>query len=520
VSSQFVFHTSCNTTANLTPPFYAKINFTKSLSGGKILGIKTSQSITFLFFKNAELEEPKKFVLEDEVLNKQVISSFIFKDEVYSSASPPSMLIGYKSGVIAHADCFEEKVLGLYNFDEKNKNANKTATVSHLITLPSPDNNEVLALFEDSTMMKYNVETQSQNTFFIEKLKKFEAKINFDKALNKFKHKTKTKNNIRYSSYITELKPEFSHFYAFTQDSTIQNPLAYYKFNHRTISDIVVKKHSLFTKVASREFSETEITVLAFTSLDGFLTIFELRRMKPILSYKSRFGGINSLNFSENCEMLALSGQDDCITVLNLLSLTAVYCEGHRSFVSRAIFHPISQHEEENDYVRVIGAGLDAKLTFWELHKNDFHQENQLSFPESSQPIQLNANTMSLAKISKPLHIEQVKDAIGSIEICENILAQCSYDGLISTYLVKDMPEDANIESVPEETQEEAEEVPPTLEKQDSNIDYKFEQREYENEDSTVSQAMEHFEEATSKFKKVSPSRPFIHLKAMAGNSQ
>jgi len=543
LGSNFVFHTSCNTTSNLTPPFYAKINFTKSLSGGKILGIKTSQSITFLFFKNTELEEPKKLVVEDETLNKQTISTFIFKNETYSSTSPPTLLIGYKSGIIAHIDCFDEKVLGIYNYEEKTKNINKPVSVSHLITLPDSNNKEVLALFEDSTMMKYSVNTQSQNTFFNEKLKKFEAKINFDKALNKFKHKTKTKNNIRYSSYITELKPEFSHFYAYTQDSTIQNPLAYYKFNHRTISDIVVKKHSIFTKIAPRDFSDNQISVLAFTSLDGYLVLFELSKMKPILSYKARFGGINSLSFSENCELVALSGQDDCITVINLLSLTAICCEGHRSFVSRAIFQTIPTSGQENhanfksDYIRVVGAGLDGKISFWDLYKNDFQGNKTSSLPESMQPLQLSASTMSMTKMSSPAHLEQIKDAVGSIEICENILAQCSYDGLIATYVIKDLTEndiikppiaesDANqnlylSSAKPPEThnetekeQEEEKEENPSFQKQDSNVDYKFEQREYENENSTVSHAMEHFEETTGKFKKVSPSRPFAHLKS------
>jgi len=39
----------------------------------------------------------------------------------------------------------------------------------------------------------------------------------------------------------------------------------------------------------------------------------------------------------------------------------------------------------------------------------------------------------------KPVHMEPVKDAIGWIELCDNMLTQCGYDGVISTYIIRDI---------------------------------------------------------------------------------
>lgn len=47
---------------------------------------------------------------------------------------------------------------------------------------------------------------------------------------------------------------------------------------------------------------------MAMTSLNGYLVIYEYYKMEPLLSFKTSFGGINSMTFSDNCELIALSG--------------------------------------------------------------------------------------------------------------------------------------------------------------------------------------------------------------------
>jgi len=462
--SDFAFHTTLNTTAYMKRPFYAKLSVAKNMTGIKILGIKTSQSIMQVYYKNGEFQEHRKLALDDNRLEKQAITTFTFKNEVFSAANPPAILIGYQSGLVAYTDCIKERVLGFYNYDERNRTLHKAQTVSEITVLPAPNNDEILVTFEDSTALRYKLTLRAQNDLFVDKIRKFEAKTSFNRTLNRFKHKMKTKENLTYCRFLSDSRPEFSNFFAFNEDEyPQQNPVAYYKFNHRTISDIVVKRHASFIRTLGLDAEDDEISVLAFTSLDGYLVLFELNRMVPLLSYKGYFGGINTLTFSENCELVALCGQDDYITVLDLNTRTTLRCEGHKSFVSKAIFQPISfggdettrerdditsesarglnrtmDRGEDNGFIRIIGAGMDGNLSFWEFHRDVFLQIKKKKEEIPQIPIRLNLGTMQSFTL-KPVHMEPVKDAIGWIELCDNMLTQCGYDGVISTYIIRDI---------------------------------------------------------------------------------
>ncbi|RYE41600.1 MAG: hypothetical protein EOP48_23865 [Sphingobacteriales bacterium] len=61
---------------------------------------------------------------------------------------------------------------------------------------------------------------------------------------------------------------------------------------------------------------DMDMTVLAFVSLDGYLVIYDFITMEPRLSYKSNFGGLNSLSFSEDCELVALLEDDNGMELL------------------------------------------------------------------------------------------------------------------------------------------------------------------------------------------------------------
>lgn len=110
---------------------------------------------------------------------------------------------------------------------------------------------------------------------------------------------------------------------------------------------MAVKKNKSFNHTLLKKQSSQDVSVLVMTSLNGYLLIYEYYKMEPLLSFKSHFGGINSFTFSENYELIALSGQNDNITILDLNTKSWISCEGHISFVSKAIFQTIPYKSSE-----------------------------------------------------------------------------------------------------------------------------------------------------------------------------
>mmetsp|Transcript_31159 Transcript_31159/g.28348 ORF Transcript_31159/g.28348 Transcript_31159/m.28348 type:complete len:167 (+) Transcript_31159:577-1077(+) len=166
-----------------------------------------------------------------------------------------------------------------------------------------------MVLFNDSTVIKYKLSVEHNHPQFIEKLKKFEAKTSFSKAHNKVTYRKKNRNQMMYGAILNDNTPEFNHFYAYNEDFPVQNPICYFKFSHRSITDLVIKKHKSFSKTLYKKDSNSyDVTIFALLSLNGYLVIYEYYKMEPLLSYKSNFGGFNSMTLSENCELVALSG--------------------------------------------------------------------------------------------------------------------------------------------------------------------------------------------------------------------
>ena len=426
----------------------------------RLIAIKTSQSITLVLFKDTEFQEHKKLPLEHPLFEESIISYFTFKKETFNTKSPPSMVVGFKNGLVAHVGCNNKKVLGFYNHDDKNKAAytHKNQLVSFIAAVPETNGNEVLVLFADSTIMKYQLSLKSSNTPFIEKIKRFEQKTNFQEHLNRFKYNQKKKNTWSYGSLLNNNSPEFRLFYAHNDSFPLENPLSYWKFNHRTITALAVQRHESFSRTLFNDKNIKEATVFAFVSLDGFLVIYEYYKMTPKLSYKTSFGGINSLVFSENCELVAMGGQDDCITVLDLKTKQTLRCEGHKSFVTRVIFQTIpyrkvidqhlvdkitkktsQENKEACEIIRIIGGSMDGSLSFFEFNKNVFKPDREETFEEREGIWKLTQEKLTNSIKLKPISIHRSEYAIGWIEILENMLFKSDCSGGVSVYIIKDL---------------------------------------------------------------------------------
>jgi len=357
----------------------------------------------------------------------------------------------------------DKKLLNTFNYEEKDRVRYhpKYQQIIAICMLPDTNEDEFIALFADSSVIRYKLSAMRQNLEFMEKLKGFELKIDF-KGHEKIKQKSakKEKGNTSFSfrSTLKENEPEFSYFYAHNDSLSQDNPRSFYRYNHRTISDIIVKKHISFSKTFKRP-TDKETTVLAFVSFDGYLIIYEFNQMEPLLSYKSKYGGFNSLVFNDDCDRIVLSGQDDYITVLDLNTMKTLRCEGHQSFVSRAIFHTISPklstEEEETKSLReilgrnvktkqreaerVIGGGLDGNISFWEYDNDIFNTGKTVGTGLGKFPMRLNQNKIDDSIHLKPLFMWKLKEAIGTLDLCSSLLFISDQSGVITVYAIRDM---------------------------------------------------------------------------------
>jgi hypothetical protein len=110
-------------------------------------------------------------------------------------------------------------------------------------------------------------------------------------------------------------------------------------------------------------FKSSDSLLLAFTGLDGYFRIIEMRAMDPLFSFRSDYGGFSSFAFNQTYSMVCLAGQDDTTYVVHFeQKVTWLKLQGHNSFISRAVFST-----ESEALVRVISGSYDGYLSFTEL---------------------------------------------------------------------------------------------------------------------------------------------------------
>lgn len=399
------------------------------------MAVRTASGVTTVLLKNNSYEEYKKIIINDRI-DKEEVSAFTFSSPSFSNAQLPILIIGYKSGlIIAYS---QEKLLNMINIDEKASQSYYKQPITQFILTPNED--EILVLFNDSAIMKFNINSKAVNSTFLEKLKKFTAKISFAKTT---KVAVKTRNDITQGGFISATNPELSDFYMINNDALKSNPRAFYKFNCRSISDAIVIGNRRFRKSLLRNADSKGDVIFAFVNYNGSLVVLDYEKMKPQFSLKGYFGGYNSLSFSNDCEFLVLGGHDDCVTLVHVENLSVVRLVGHKSFISRAIFQTIPSEwvGDQNKilaqpFVRVIAASMDGSLSFFEIEKRLFEKdENAIAGKES--PIFVNLQHLSPPIEMKPLYIRQVGEAVGWVEICDDLMVASTMDGSIVTYQIQ-----------------------------------------------------------------------------------
>jgi len=476
-NSEFCPHTTLNTSASLSKPFYAQITICYNDQDEKLIAVKTSSSIIVVKFNNTNFVDHRKLIFKDDRLDRTLPVSFTFRKATYDKSDLPLLVIGYKTGLIAIVDSSNDNVKNILNYDEKTKECLKKQAPNLIIPVPGSNDDEILVVFNDSTMMKYNIKSKTQNIIFQEKLKKFEDKITFKK---KFSYTKKTTGAFTFGSLQADTNTKLNYFFARNADDKDPNPAEFIKFNCRTISDAVLIKNPNFSTKFNKNIPVDTI-ILALASYDGYLLIYDYGKLEPLFSFKSQFGGYNSLTISDNCDMIALSGHDDCITVIDMNTFGFIRCEGHKSFIGKTIFQTMTlprrgsidqdsddnkeqingyasnDNEDSSNWVRMIAGGLDGYLSVWEFEKGllessarKMEKLNKDSGSHKSLPFIIDSFQTDPLRLS-PLLYQKMSDAIGWVELVGGLLILCTFDGYISTFIVKDYalpPEsECNIES-------------------------------------------------------------------------
>ena len=423
----------------MTRPYYSQIS---AASGNKqkkkYIAVKTATSITEVTLEGNTCADYQKVGITDR-LSRESISAFTYLPLNLSKTGSPVLVIGYRSGLISvHS---ESKCINLLNLDEKAEGIFLKQPVIHL--LPAADKDQVLAIFNDSSMLRFNYNGDGSNALFLENLRIFSSKMSFNNQQNKITFRRKIVGDMVLGYHYCEDNHELSSFHATNKSSSAPNPVSYHKFNCRTIADAVVISHSRLKKKFLKQASGANDTIFAYVNFDGCLCIYDYDTMEPQFSIKSYFGGYSSLTFSPNCEYLALAGHDDCLTVVKLENLSVIRCVGHRSFVSKAVFQTIPFKEdcetaqdvadvfESNQVMRIVTGSMDGQLSVFEINKTDFSDHSHR--PISNKGIM----HLDLSKEFEPLEVKPLSsfrcdDGIGWIELVGNLLIVSCMDGVIT----------------------------------------------------------------------------------------
>lgn len=421
----------------------------------KCIAAKTTTGISVVQLQSNTYKSYNKIHI-NERLDKEEVSAFSYLTSTNSKNQDPTLLIGYKTGQITVYS--QGKSLNTLNWNENPYLRYHKQPVMHLLS--TPDKDEILAVFNDSSVIKFNITSQAVNPIFTEKLKKFKNKISFYKPKKANKNMNKIRSNISQGKHIDASNPEFSNFYMINHDGSKSNPRSFYKFNTSFISDAIVIEHERFRKNFLKNAEGKGNKIFAFVDYNGYFVVFDYETMKPLFSLKGYFGGYNSLSFSPDCEYVALGGHDDCITLLHINSLSVARLVGHRSFVSRAIFQAIptelfgskglGETFYKNPYLRVIGGSMDGTLSFYEVEKASL-EGNMNAFELQECPTSISLQNMSEPIEIKPLCTHKIGEAIGWIEQCGNLLVSSLMDGIIVTHQIQTSKEVSNKEREEEE---------------------------------------------------------------------
>ena len=169
----------------------------------------------------------------------------------------------------------------------------------------------------------------------------------------------------------------------------LYNPLSVWHVSRRAITDMA--------------FSPDGRT-LAFTSEDKLLHIVDFSRKTLIHTMASYFGGLTCVCWSQDGRILLTGGQDDLLTIWAAKEGHVVArAQGHHSYVSAVAFDPWCHKGSSYDAYRLISAGEDGKVCFWDFSSWSLHRPraapNQRGWTPSTTASQVFVPAQSRAEV-------------------------------------------------------------------------------------------------------------------------
>ena len=416
-----------NTNAHTQKPFYPELASHK-FSGSifQYICIKAATDISILR-------------MEPKTRNISILHPIFFEDFKPTDGFIPgpfsfipmssTLILSYENGCLITIDFLKKELINVLNQSASNLTHKPVVQ----ILLDPIDCNMIYLLYEDSTMIKYNINLE-ENSYFLDKFTKFHEKTSFHTKTNRFIYKHKENDVLELKRSFLETMPELNYFSAYNKEIPMKNPLSYHKFNCSFISKAQIHISPFFERInAKSEKNGKRLAVFAYIGFDGFLRIFDYFWWTPLISYKSHYGGFNSLSFSEKGDLIALAGHDDNITILDLLTYKTLTITGHRSFPTKVLIS-----EPENNIIRVLPSALDSYISIsefdkrvFELETDEFRSEGVKEDRFPKRILYQETERMPL----KPLYFLKVSnEGVGDIEYFEGYLFVNGYDGIVSVW--------------------------------------------------------------------------------------
>jgi hypothetical protein len=348
---QFQFLANVNTDSFETPPHYSTIAVTTNPknTNTKILGIKSKSTITIVSIdENNKVREQAIVEVESSLPNKKaVVTCFTFLRECGQTpeyAPLNGMLIGLQSGLVALVDFTTNQILQYFNFDPKQKEPFKKKAVVYILPQPTCDS-DFIVIFSDSSCLVFSMDLEQDTNVVYEFIERIESKLPSDLSFHKLENNRRKKilAGILSHEVLTQSSSQTPELNFLAFPNTVQsssNPMMYFKFNCITISDAKLFASPSLDHICKRppQPGTSDYIILLLTSFDGFLRIYDFYRLDPLLSFKSIYGGISSVELTYNGSHAVMGCQDDRIVVLNLRNHSYQIIEGHKSFVTGASF--------------------------------------------------------------------------------------------------------------------------------------------------------------------------------------
>ena len=415
-----------NTASQNIKPFYSQVSIANIKDGLKLFACQTSSCITILKCENINnWKQYQQIDIKDAPSVKIPIGHFEFLPPPSENLDSYSkeMLIGYRNGLILHINYMENTIINKFNQYETD-DGDKYISVQTILFSPKP-NTGFYVLFSNNLLMQYLLEKTGENQDFINEKNRIVDK----KKPGKTKGKSPTANgSFEVKLHRFEGMSELNFTSGRNLDKNAKNPTNFYFFDCPAISEGVFHQSPHFKKMGSD-------VIFAFVGYDGYLRIFDLEQKKALYSFKSNYGGFNNLSFNKYGDLVALSGHDDNIVVLNLSNYGYVTIEGHKSFISSVILKDIDEK-----FIRLYAGSMDGSVSITDINTFEIGLKNQLDtqvVDKKKSPIKIFFSDFKSRRILAKNISFACNEGVGNVIFHDPHFLSSGYDGGIQVWSIE-----------------------------------------------------------------------------------